>query len=533
MDVPLHDITGLNDDPSLKDVSRLSFHLVGIKGTGMAALAELLVRLGARVYGSDTEDTFYTDEILKALGIPYAEGFREENLDPTVDYVVYSAAYSPETHPELVRARSLGIPLFSYPEALGALSATLPSAGVCGVHGKTTTTALAGTLVKAAGLGGCVLAGSAVSNFGNRSTYFGGKEFFIAETCEYRRHFLHFHPRWIVLTSIEEDHLDYFHDYEDILQAFVEYGLRLPEKGTLIFCADDAGATEAAIQIIQARPDIWAIPYGITAEGPYRVYGVQTGIGATKFHLDGFPLAFEIHVPGEHTVLNATAAIALVSTIREQLMQEAGEGGSCADAIEEDLVAGVAQFQGSKRRSEIIGEVSGILIADDYAHHPTALRKTLAGFRSFYPNRRIVVDFMSHTYSRTKALLEQFARSFEAADTVILHKIYASAREKNDGSVSGQDLYRAVQKHHQKVYYFEEVMEALPFLQGYLKQGDLFITLGAGDNFRLSHALYEALSKAQRPIPELQTPIPDSQPLEGKTTESQTREVPFQRGSRP
>jgi len=480
-------------DVPLKDVSKLAFHFVGIKGTGMAALAELLVRLGARVRGSDTLDTYYTDEILKTLGIPYVEGFREENLDPEVDYVVYSAAYNPETHPELIRARRLGIPLFSYPEALGALSATLPSAGVCGVHGKTTTTALAGTLVKTAGLSGCVLAGSAVSNFGNRSTYFGGREFFIAETCEYRRHFLYFHPRWIVLTSIEEDHLDYFRDYEDILKAFVEYGLRLPDRGTLIFCADDPGATEAAVQILRDRPDIWAIPYGTTAEGPYRVYDLQIVKGSTRFRLDGFPLAFEVHVPGEHTVLNAAAAVALVCTIREQLLQEAGEGDSCADAIEEDLVEGVAQFRGSKRRSEILGEAGGILVVDDYAHHPTAIRKTLSGFRSFYPHRRLVVDFMSHTYSRTKALLEEFGRSFEAADSVILHKIYPSAREANDGSVSGRDLYKAVQRHHPEVYYFEEVMDALPFLKGYLKEGDLFITLGAGDNFRLSHALYEAL----------------------------------------
>ena len=480
-------------DVPLKDVSNLSFHFVGIKGTGMAALAELLVQLGARVRGSDTADTFYTDEILKTLGIPYVEGFREENLNPEVDYVVYSAAYHPEIHPELVRARHLRIPLLSYPEALGALSATLPSAGVCGVHGKTTTTALVGTLVKTVRLSGCVLAGSAVSNFGNRSTYFGGREFFIAETCEYRRHFLHFHPRWIVLTSIEADHLDYFSDFEDILGAFVEYGLRLPDRGTLIFCADDPGATEAAVQILKARPDIWAIPYGTSAEGPYRIYDLQTVEGATRFRLDGFPLAFEVHVPGEHTVLNATAAIALVCTIREQLLQEAGEGGSCADAIEEDLAEGVAQFRGSKRRSEILGEVGGILIGDDYAHHPTAIRKTLEGFRSFYPQRRLVVDFMSHTYSRTKALLEEFSRSFEAADSVILHKIYPSARERNDGSVSGQDLFRAVQHHHPEVYYFKEVMDALPFLKGYLKEGDLFVTLGAGDNFRLSHALYEAL----------------------------------------
>ncbi|MFQ3620728.1 MAG: UDP-N-acetylmuramate--L-alanine ligase [Spirochaetales bacterium] len=483
---------------SVQTFSTASFYLVGIKGTGMTALAELLIKLGAKVKGSDVPDTFYTDAILKALRISYVEGFREENLDNSVQYVIYSAAYDPATHPELVRARKLGLPIFSYPEALGILSSLLPSAGICGVHGKTTTTALAGTLVKTTGFAGCVLAGSAVSNFGDRSIYFGGQDFFIAETCEYRRHFLHFHPRWIVLTSVEADHLDYFKNYEDILNAFVEYGVRLPAGGTLIFCADDAGATEATVRILNSRPDIWAIPYGLSAEGPYRIYDVKTEPGTTRFRLDGFPLTFSLRIPGQHSVLNATAAIALVCTIREQLMQEAGESGSCADAIEEALAEGVAAFKGSRRRSELIGEACGILIADDYAHHPTAIQKTLEGFKHFFPHRRLVVDFMSHTYSRTKALLEDFASSFTLADTVILHKIYASAREKFDGSITGIDLYKAVQKHKDTVYYFEEVLEALPFLLEYLKPGDLFLTLGAGDNFRLSQAVYAQLSEKEK-----------------------------------
>lgn len=481
------------------DFQKYSFYLVGIKGTGMAALAELLVKWGASVRGSDTEERFYTDAILQELGIPYLEGFREENLNSPVDYVIYSAAYNPETHPELMKARSLGIPLVSYPEALGAISSVVPAAGIAGVHGKTTTTALAGTLVKTAGLAGFVLAGSAVSNFGNRSVYFGGKDFFIAETCEYRRHFLNFHPRWIVLTSVEPDHLDYFKDYEDILNAFVEYGLRLPEGGTLIFCADDPGATEAATRILQERTDIWGIPYGFTAPGPFHIDELEKGEGFLRFHLEGFVPGFELRVPGTHTVLNAAAAVALVTTIREQLLQESGERtGSCADTIEDKLVQGIGEFRGSRRRSEILGEAGGILFVDDYAHHPTAIRKTLEGFREFYPGRRLIVDFMSHTYSRTKALLPEFARAFGAADLVVLHKIYASAREKNRDTIRGLDLFQAVKEHHSRVYYFEEVMDALPFLQDQLKTGDILITLGAGDNFRLSHKLYEIFQNRRK-----------------------------------
>ena len=471
-------------------------YFVGIKGTGMAALAELFHRRGAEITGSDTTDHFYTDEILKDLGIPFFEGFDASHVKDAYKLVVYSSAYNPAAHPELLRARDLGLPILTYTEALGLLSSTVPSAGISGVHGKTTTTAMAGTLIKTLGLSGSVLAGSAVSNFGNRSTYSGGEDFFVAETCEYRRNFLSFHPRWLVITSVEEDHLDYFKDYADILAAFVEYGRRLAEGGTLVFCADDRGACEAAGKILSERPDLYGLPYGLTAEGPFRVSGVETVAGATRFRLDGFRTPFDVRIPGLHSVLNATAAVALVASIREELERNSGcYGISCAGCVERKLAAGLAEFLGSKRRSEILGEAAGVLFVDDYAHHPTAIKTTLKGFRDFYPGRRIVADFMSHTYSRTKALLQDFSASFGSADLVVLHKIYASAREANDGSVSGRDLYEAARKLYPQVEYFDEPEEALPFLKRELRGGDLFITLGAGDNWRLGKTLFEALKK--------------------------------------
>ena len=200
------------------DLAGARIHLVGAKGTGVCALAELLVGAGAVVSGSDVEDVFYTDEVLAAIGVS-VHPFSASNVGRGLNLVIHSAAYRPDTHPELIRARELHIPVMTYPEALGSLSSTRDSSGICGVHGKTTTTALAGTIARSLGLPAAVLVGSAVGAFGGRSTLTLGSELLIAETCEYRRHFLCFRPRRIVLTSIEPDHQDYYPDYESIALA--------------------------------------------------------------------------------------------------------------------------------------------------------------------------------------------------------------------------------------------------------------------------------------------------------------------------
>jgi UDP-N-acetylmuramate--alanine ligase len=466
-----------------------SVYLVGIKGTGMTALAELLVQWNAHVSGSDVPDKFYTDEILQNLGVPYYEKFSRDNLPESSDVVVYSAAYSPEDHPELKRAAQIGIPTISYPEFLGTISAQTDSSAVAGVHGKTTTTALAGSLIKELGLPASVLVGSGVAAFGGRSTYVAGNRYFVAETCEYRRHFLHFKPRRIVLTSIEPDHLDYFSDFTDILQAFLDFIDSLPQNGVLIYCADDDGAKTAAESARELRPDLRYIPYGERAVGRFRVSNLETGGGMSSFLLDGFGTRFKLRVPGKHTVLNSAAAVALVDEILRS------EGREISEEIEKQFESALYSFAGSKRRSEIVGEASGILFVDDYGHHPTAVSTTLKGYKSFYPGKRIVVDFMSHTYSRTRALLTEFASAFTDADLVILHKIYASAREeeqnRDPGGIDGKRLFDEVKKNHPTVEYFEEFDSAFPFLLNELRSGDVFITMGAGDNWKLGKRLYE------------------------------------------
>ncbi len=466
-------------------------HMVGIKGTGMAALAEILVAEKARLTGSDVQDVFYTDAVLRSLGIE-ALPFSADNVREGTRLVIHSAAYARGVHPELVAAERLGIPMLTYTEALGELSRRFDSSGIAGVHGKTTTTALAGTLLRGAGSSSVILAGSAVAGFGDRSTLILGRRFFVAETCEYKRHFLSFSPSRIILTSVEPDHQDYYPDYESIRDAFLEYVRSLPYGGTLIYCADDPGAVDTAARAREDRPDLELMPYGFEAEGPWNLESYEVRDERAEFRLAGLPGPFVLRIPGRHVALDATAALALTDRlVREEF------GGPLEGKRLESVRTALESFSGSRRRCEILGTARGILFMDDYGHHPTAIRKTLEGIRDFYPRRRLVVDFMSHTYSRTAALLDGYADAFGAADEVVLHRIYASAREKPDGSVTGRTLFDRMSARHPRVRYFEEPLEALEPLRADLGPGDLFLTLGAGDNFRLGRTLYESLKSEE------------------------------------
>ena len=463
-------------------------YFIGIKGTGMCALAELLQKKGVLVSGSDGDAVFYTDSILKELKIPYHESFDASHIDRSFDMVIYSAAYSFSTNPEMDEAKRLGIPMYKYTDALGAYSAGADSSGITGVHGKTTTTAIAGCIIKGAGLPGEVLAGSEVAGFGGRSTLSLGGDFFVAETCEYRRHFLSFHPQRIILTSVESDHQDYYPEYSDIRDAFVEYGRLLPPGGELIYCADDPGAGEVAEILKKERNDIKFIPYGFSAEGEYKITAYEVKDERIVFTIKGFPGELKLRIPGKHTVLNTVGALALVSSIAEKC-------GGWNEEKREDVRKALEGFSGIRRRSEILGERAGILFMDDYGHHPTEIKTTLSGLKEFYPKRRLIVSFMSHTYTRTASLLDDFAVSFNGADMVFLHKIYSSAREKYEGGITGITLYEKVkEKMSGNVFYIEEPDDSFDRIKSILRKGDLFITMGAGDNFRLGKKLFDSYS---------------------------------------
>ncbi|MDR1305995.1 MAG: UDP-N-acetylmuramate--L-alanine ligase [Treponema sp.] len=487
-------------------------YFIGIKGTGMCALAELFHDSGLDVSGSDRSEVFYTDAILAELGIPYYESFDPPHVPRDARLAVHSAAYNAETNPEMAEVLRLGIPLVKYTDALGAYSALFDSTGIAGVHGKTTTTAMIGALFRAVGIPARVLAGSAVSAFGGRSTLSLGDKYFAAETCEYRRHFLAFHPRRIVLTSVESDHQDYFSGYEDIRDAFLEYADRLPPGGILVYCADDGGAAEVADTIRRRRSDLAFLPYGFSAPGPFRIERYAAADERTCFTLTAFPgTEFKLRVPGKHCVTDAAAALALTGILIGEECRGGPAAGGPAETDPDGTPVGVNSwtaeqtrraaealeaFAGSRRRSEILGEAAGILFMDDYGHHPTAIKATLRGLKEFYPRRRLVVSFMSHTYTRTAALLDDFAASLLPADRVFLHKIYGSAREVYSGGVTGAVLFEKTKELFEDsgrgdcVYYVEEPEEAGGELKSLLKPGDLFITMGAGDNWRLGKKLF-------------------------------------------
>lgn len=456
----------------------------------MAALAEILADRGAAISGSDGPERFYTDRILQRLGIPYAQSFDPLHVAADVRLVIHSAAYDRGSNPELVAADGRGIPVLSYPEALGLLSESCDSSGISGTHGKTTTAAFTGVILQAWDLPATVLAGSEVADFGGRSTLIRGQRYFVAETCEYRRHFLHFHPRRIVVTSVEADHLDYFRDVEDVLDAFLAYCRNLPRDGRLIINHDDAGAGQLLRRVREERRDLTIIPYGRSASGRFRIDGIEAGAGCTRFRLAGLEETLCLRIPGIHSAYNATAALALSSSILET------EGRELTGELVRAMSAALEQFRGSRRRSEILGTAGGVLFVDDYGHHPTEIAGTLSGLKRFYPGRRIVVDFMSHTYSRTRALLKEFGTCFQDADLVVLHRIYASARETSDAGVTGRTLFREVSHHHPQVVYFEEPEDSLAYLQEVLKPGDLFVTMGAGDNWRIGREIFESKVEA-------------------------------------
>jgi UDP-N-acetylmuramate--alanine ligase len=468
-------------------------YFVGIKGTGVCALAELMHNAGMKICGSDTSEIFYTDKILKELNIPYYENFDASHINDKIDILIHSAAYNADSNPELARALELNIPVMKYTEALGAWSAKFDSAGICGVHGKTTTTAMCGVCARAAGLPAQILTGSAALDFGGRSTLNLGDKYFIAETCEYQKHFLSFHPKRIILTSVESDHQDFFKDYESIRDAFVEYCRLLPQGGQLIYCADDPGAAEVARIIEKEQRGVELVPYGFTACGDYKITSFNMENERTVFSLVSFPDAFKLRIPGRHEALNATAAIAITLSLAKQ---EFGEGKVFNKEKIQSVKDALENFKSTKRRSEIIGEADGIIFMDDYAHHPTAIKTTLAGIKSFYPRRRLVVSFMSHTYTRTSALFEEFASAFNDADILFLHKIYASARESYDGSVSGRTLYEKTAAVREKeTFYADEPDEAFSPLCGILRSTDFFITLGAGNNWTLGEKLFSHFKK--------------------------------------
>lgn len=468
----------MSDFRNVSGFSGRRVHLVGIKGVGMTAFAEILLASGAAVSGSDTEERFPTDEVLERIGIVSMKGFDAAHIPSDTELVVHSTAYSRETNPELLAAKERGIETLSYPEAVGMLTRERMSLLVTGTHGKTTTSAMLAEVLLVAGEDPAALIGSHVRSWKGNALSGSGK-YLVLEADEYQGKLGLYHPFASILTSVDWDHPDFFPDersYEEVFRAFVR---RISRHGALVFCADSSRVNEVAREASCTR-----ISYGFHADADFRISEYRSvpaddeGNGVrSRFSIvrDGESLGvFSLRLPGRHNAENAAAVIALSSFLRVDI-----------DRVREALAA----FSGTARRSEYVGVFGEVPVYDDYAHHPEELRATLSAFRESYPDRRIVAVFHPHTFTRTKAFLSDFAQSFDDADRVIVLDIYGSAREKQ-GGVSSADLVREINRFTPgKAEHIPTIPEAIEVLTATLDTNDLLLTSGAGDVWKLAESM--------------------------------------------
>jgi UDP-N-acetylmuramate--alanine ligase len=434
----------------------------------MSALAQISAQLeDAVVTGSDVSERFFTDSVLERARIPVFE-FSANNVQDK-DLVVVSAAY-PATHPEIVRAGELHIPVLSYPQYLGRLMSKKRGISVSGTHGKTTTTAMIGLTMIQSGCDPLIIVGSDVPSIGG-NTHCGQGDFFLAESCEYRRHFLNYSPEYLVITNIDFDHPDYFPDLNDVIRAFQEFARKVPSHGRVFIWAEDPHRRE-----IQASAPITT--FGFSEEADIRAVDlVFSQEKCTMKILAGGKYAGDLalHLPGSHNVLNALATIAVCREVGVPMPE---------------ILASLSRFNGSKRRFEHLGQRHGALIVDDYAHHPTEIRTTLEGARLSYPDRRIRAVFQPHTFSRTQTLLHEFSQSFFAADEVVVADIFASAREKNSPTLlSAAALADLIREQGVNVRYLGDLNAIKDYLDKTIAPEDLILTLGAGDVYQVGQRL--------------------------------------------
>ncbi|MCX7749079.1 MAG: UDP-N-acetylmuramate--L-alanine ligase [Clostridia bacterium] len=452
--------SSLLESPEIKNV-----HFVGIGGISMSGLAEILLSLGYRVSGSDLKTSNLTNR-LQEMGAVIYQGHREENIQGP-DLVVYTAAVK-ENNPELVRAKSLNIPLIDRAELLGQVMKKYKfNIAVSGTHGKTTTTSMITMIMLEAGLDPTIHIGGELKSIGG-NTKIGGNEFFITEACEYVESFLKFHPYLAVVLNIESDHLDYFRDIEHIKESFYKFTSLIPDNGYLVGCLDDENVTWLLDKVSCKK-----ITYGIKSENAMwsasNITFDESGCAAYKLMRDKQEIGeIKLSVPGIHNVNNSLAAIASSQVF-----------GCGIEAIK----AGLYKFSGTHRRFELKGVCNNIKVVDDYAHHPSEIKATLKAAKNS-THSKIWCIFQPHTYTRTKMLLNDFAGSFEDAHHVIISDIYA-AREVDKGEIHSKTLAEKINLSESKAIYMDRFEAIVDYLKEHASPGDLIITMGAGDIYKV------------------------------------------------
>ena len=447
-------------------------HFIGIGGISMSGLAEILLKEGFPVSGSDSHASALTEHLERA-GARICIGQAASNIPEDCKLVVYTAAIHPD-NPEYREAKRRGIPMLSRAELLGQLMRNYQtSIAVAGTHGKTTTTSMIASILLEEDADPTISVGGILPSIGGNIRV-GGSEMFLTEACEYTNSFLHFFPTIGIILNIEEDHMDFFKDLNDIRRSFRRFAELLPVEGLLIINSDIPDYEEIT-EGLSCR----VVTFGSSPDADYRAentaydtFGHPSFDLIRKIEKDGRRPRFSLKVPGEHNVCNALASIALADALR---IPEA--------AVEKGLLS----FTGTDRRFQYKGEVNGVTIIDDYAHHPTEIRATLHA-AAHYPHRELWCVFQPHTYSRTKAFLKEFAEALSLADHVVLADIYA-ARETDTLGISSRDLERELAALGADVYYFPTFAEIEKFLSEKCMHGDMCITMGAGDVINIGEDL--------------------------------------------
>ena len=440
-----------------------NIHFVGIGGIGMSGIAEILADRGFAVSGCDLRPSAATD-LLTRRGIRVTFGHDPSHL-AGVDLVVVTAAVR-GANAEVDAARARGMQVVKRKEILGALVNEKRGVGISGTHGKTTTSAMIAVILEEAGLDPTIVIGGMLRNIGSNAKS-GAGDFAVVEADEYDRSFHELHPEIAVVTNIEPDHLEYFGSFEAIVEAFQIFVEGIRPGGVVVGCVDDP-AVAKLLKTTNQR----VIRYGLSDAADVRAENVRFDERGSRFEVPGTGW-FRLFVPGEHNVRNALGAIAVALQL-----------GISATVTSSAL----AKFLGVDRRFQILGEYAGALIVDDYAHHPTEIRATLAAARRGYPKRRIVALFQPHLYSRTRDFAREFAESLLVADVALVAPIYA-AREKPIEGITSRLIADAAKGVEFLERSNDEIVEEM---RRRLESNDLFITLGAGDVNEISEALVEA-----------------------------------------
>ncbi len=445
-------------------------HFIGIGGSGLSAIARLLKESGYEVTGSDKALSPFAAS-LQGEGVTVFIGHHPRNVQGA-DWAIRSSAV-PDDNPEVQAAALANIPVYKRADFLGKLMSEKTGIAIAGTHGKTTTTAMIAWVLSVLGRDPSFIVGSVMNNYGTNARAGKGSAFVI-EADEYDRMFLGLKPQIEVVTNIEHDHPDVYPTYEDIFKAFEDFTNLLPPDGTLIASAEDEGSSVLLSRARRAGKNI--VAYSLQGEmtinapqwmqarnarpnerGGYS-FTVATNIGETGKH--SYKVALQ--VPGEHNVRNALAAFSVTAVMGLSL---------------KNVAAALGEFTGTNRRFQVIGEKRGVTVIDDYAHHPTEIRATLAAARARYPQRRIWAVWQPHTYSRTKALFVEFSRAFKDSNTALVTEIYAAREPKQD--FSSAEVVSAMP--HHSAHYTGSVEETSKYLLKHVRSGDVVIVLSAGD----------------------------------------------------